>query len=177
MNKWTEGVCGDGVVFLRDGVMISISKVLSILNDFERGVRPRSSQDHRRLFKLIAAAFDHWPESYVEFQPDSEEHLRAWLICKAGPEFRNVTTFDLPHTDNVALAAEMIDFAEKLLSSSNGFGRWRGMTLHKFTPKSMRFDKMSRTEFNDLRDAISDVIEDVCGMSADTLLKETESAA
>jgi hypothetical protein len=33
---WTEGVCGDGVAILRDGVPVSISKILKALNDRER---------------------------------------------------------------------------------------------------------------------------------------------
>lgn len=137
----------------------------------------RSSPDHRRLFKLIAVAFHHWPESFEEFSPDSAEHLRAWLICKAGPEFRNVTTFELPHADDPVVVARMMEFAEDLLESSNGFGRWKGLTLHKFTPKSMSFEKMGRKEFNALREAITEVIEGVIGMDAETLLKEHERAA
>lgn len=31
-NPWTEGVCGDGAVILRDGVPASISDVLAVLN-------------------------------------------------------------------------------------------------------------------------------------------------
>jgi hypothetical protein len=33
---WTEGVCGDGAVFLRDGVPFSITEVLALLNAAER---------------------------------------------------------------------------------------------------------------------------------------------
>ncbi len=33
--EWTEGVCGDGVVILRDGQPVTISEVLRILNEYE----------------------------------------------------------------------------------------------------------------------------------------------
>jgi len=35
MPVWTEGVCGDGAVILRDGVPVSISDVIGVLNLFE----------------------------------------------------------------------------------------------------------------------------------------------
>ena len=34
--EWTEGVCGDGAVILRDGIPVTISEVLRILNERER---------------------------------------------------------------------------------------------------------------------------------------------
>ena len=43
----------------------------------------RSLKHHKRLFGLIRAAFDLWPEGH-EFQPETEDHLRAWLTIKAG---------------------------------------------------------------------------------------------
>ncbi len=30
--KWTEGVCGDGAVILRDGLPVAITEILAILN-------------------------------------------------------------------------------------------------------------------------------------------------
>lgn len=30
--RWTEGVCGDAVIILRDGVPVPISEILRILN-------------------------------------------------------------------------------------------------------------------------------------------------
>lgn len=32
MSEWTEGVCGDGAAILRDGEMVPISELLTILN-------------------------------------------------------------------------------------------------------------------------------------------------
>jgi len=32
---WTEGVCGDGAVILRDGVPVAIADVIGVLNLFE----------------------------------------------------------------------------------------------------------------------------------------------
>ena len=33
--QWTEGVCADGAVFLRDGVPVPITEVVKALNDAE----------------------------------------------------------------------------------------------------------------------------------------------
>ena len=57
----------------------------------------RSTPDHRRFFARIHAAFHHWPEAH-EFQPDDAEHLRAWLLCKAG--YRDVTTIPVEYADS-----------------------------------------------------------------------------
>jgi hypothetical protein len=48
-----------------------------------KGPKVRSPADHRRFFGVIKAAFLHWPEKH-EFQPEDPEHLRAWLLCRAG---------------------------------------------------------------------------------------------
>jgi predicted metalloprotease len=36
MTEYTEGVIGDGAVILRDGVLVSISEILELLNEHER---------------------------------------------------------------------------------------------------------------------------------------------
>lgn len=45
--------------------------------------QPRSPAHHRRTFALINAAYENWPDTHA-FQPDSAEHLRAWLVIEAG---------------------------------------------------------------------------------------------
>lgn len=48
--RWTEGVCGDGVVILRDGVMVRITELLKILNNYEAAL------SHERAEAIEAAA-------------------------------------------------------------------------------------------------------------------------
>lgn len=54
--------------------------------------KPRSIDQHNRFFALVAALYDNWPERHP-FQPDNAEHLRAWLLVKAG--HRVIATLDL----------------------------------------------------------------------------------
>lgn len=137
------------------------------------GSRPRSSDDHRRLFALIAAAFEQWPETH-EFEPEDAEHLRAWLLCKAG--WKTTKTLELPEAGNPVFMALMMEFAEDLLERSPGgefrFGRWVGHRLHVHTPKSIKFERADQKKFNPIRDAVTEIIEQVIGVSADQLLKE-----
>jgi len=139
----------------------------------------RSSQDHRRFFGLIAAAFHHWPESH-EFTPDNPESLRAWLLCKAG--YCERTSIDCEWADNaaapgyaklVAIACE----ATMRASKGQGFIRVHGDRIVVFSPKSIAWDKIGQKAFNEVRDAVSAVIEQELGIGADTLLKEHEAAA
>ena len=139
-------------------------------------VKGRSSADHRRFFGVIRAAFDNWPDSH-DFAPDSPEHLRCWLLCKAG--YREVRTFELPEA-NPVMMARMMEFAETLMEHAGDghrFGRWRGNVLSVFKPKSIAWDKLGQREFGAVRSAVEDVIKAETGLDPDKLLKEAEAAA
>ena len=47
------------------------------------GADKRSYPQLKRFMALMQAAFDHWPEGNP-FRPDDKEHLRAYLIVRAG---------------------------------------------------------------------------------------------
>lgn len=123
----------------------------------------RSVPDHRRLFALIKQAFDNWPEGH-EFTPENPEHLRAWLVCKAG--WREATAYDLGEradADVVALALQAGIKAAKGV----GFVKVHGRSVAVITPKSIDFRSMGQAEFGLLRDAITDIIQDVTGIDAE----------
>jgi hypothetical protein len=48
--EWTEGVCGDGAAFLRDGEMVLIEEVVERLNQAER-----DASEIKRLRSALAA--------------------------------------------------------------------------------------------------------------------------
>lgn len=131
----------------------------------------RSNADHNRLFAIIEAAFKHWPET-SNFQPDNSEHLRSWLICKAGPEFRTVTTMEAPEADEA-----LKERIQELVEDQNTHCGWRGAVLYKVQPKSMKFEKLGQRAFGQLRDAICEVIEQEVGVPAEKLMRESEAAA
>lgn len=137
------------------------------------GSQPRSNLDHNRFFGLIARAFEQWPETH-EFEPEDAEHLRAWLLCKAG--WKTTKTLELPEVGNPVFMALMMEFAEDLLERVPGgefrFGRWVGHRLHVHTHKSIKFKRADQKKFNPVRDAVTEIIEHVLGVSANQLLKE-----
>ena len=55
--------------------------------------KPRSAPQLRRFFAMLRAMYQHWPED-TQFQPESEEHLRKFILIRAG--YRETT--DIPVT-------------------------------------------------------------------------------
>lgn len=125
----------------------------------------RSSDDHRRFFALVNAAFTHWPEQH-DFKPDNAEHLRAWLLCKAG--YRKTTMIE---TDEPAATVAAIEAAFRA-ADTYAFVRPYGDGVAVYSPKSLRFDKTDQKAFNAVRDEVSSIIESVIGVTAEQLLRE-----
>lgn len=136
----------------------------------------RSESDHRRFFGLVRAAFHHWPEGH-EFAPDNAEHLRAYLLCKAG--YRTVTTIPVEDDATPAMMTLVMLTAEAAIKAARtyAFTRPHGQSIAVFTAKSINWATLSQKAFNDVRDAVTEVIESETGQTAETLLRETEKAA
>lgn len=133
--------------------------------------KKRSAPDHRRLFAIINNAFKQWPEAH-EFQPDDAEHLRAWLICKAG--WRESTPIAMPDTMTDAMQVLFRLSIESAIRAAHGRAfvvpYRRGVAVH--TPKSMAFAEMPQQEFAKLRDAITDILEATLGCKVDELTRD-----
>lgn len=136
---------------------------------------PRSSADHRRFFGVLAAVFHHWPEGH-EFQPDDAEHLRKWLLIKAG--YRDVTMVPI-ETDAPAVMRAIVPIVEGAVRAANGhaFIKPHGHGIAVFRAKSIAWDKLDQKAFNRVRDAVQEVIRAETGLEPETLLKEVEQAA
>lgn len=134
---------------------------------------PRSAPHHRMFFAAIAEAFTQWPEAN-EFQPDSQEHLRAWLICRSHSDFREaLATFDL----NAMNFNEMVmAFGKAAAQKRICFPRvdaTRGK-VYIVAPKSIAWDfekGMSQTEFNRLSGYVSEVLKEETGLSLEDYKK------
>lgn len=138
--------------------------------------KPRSLEQLRRFFGVLRAMYSHWPETVEEFQPHSEEHLRKWILCKAG-HGTVVQTLTMPRTGNPSLMAALMAFAEQLLEIDNRFGRWKGSTLAIYEAKSIAFHKLGQAEFNKLNDEVEAAYKEVTGLEPDEVLKNHERAA
>lgn len=137
----------------------------------EFDTKRRSVPDHRRLFALVHAAFQQWPEAH-DFQPNNSEELRAWLVCKAGPEYRTSTRVLL---GEIGGDADMLRHAIEVAIRAAGGKAF--VVPDKFgvaiiSPKSMSFSRMKQSEFSKLRDAITDLIEMHVGCKVEDLAKE-----
>lgn len=131
----------------------------------EIGARKRRSvPDHRRLFALIKAAFDNWPEAH-DFTPENPEHLRSWLVCKAG--WREATAYDLGEKADAAVVALALQAGIKA-AKGVGFVKVHGRSVAVITPKSMDFRAMGQAEFGLLRDAITDIIKAETGIALES---------
>lgn len=134
--------------------------------------KPRSTDQHRRFFGVISALYSHWPESHA-FQPDSAEHLRAWLLCRAG--YRNVTTFHLE--DDAGPLTKLVPMIFATVLQRHAWCWGKGNELYVCVPQSIAFDKMDHKTFCKVCDDVDEVIRLETGLDPDQLLRETEAAA
>lgn len=66
------------------------------------GQKTRSRPQLNRFMALMEAAYQNWPESH-EFQPRDMEHLRKWLVIKAGFRSSKIIRYEnwMPKNDTV----------------------------------------------------------------------------
>lgn len=134
--------------------------------------KPRSLDQHRRFFGMLAAVHSNWPESH-RFQPDNAEHLRAWLLVRAG--HHTVKTFHL--NDDADELAKVLPVIVATMFSKYAWCRPRGNELHVCVPESIAFDKLEHAKFCKLNDDVDEIIRAETGLDPDELLRQTEAAA
>lgn len=139
--------------------------------DLFKASKPRSIEQHKRLFGLIRAAFDQWPETYERQFADAGE-LRSFLIMKAGWK-------------EVALRMPLVGLKLDLVVAVVG-AALKAVHAHAITvphnnqlviikPKSIKFQSMKHLEFCDLNNSIDLVIQEVFHMTGDELLEQSKA--
>jgi len=142
-------------------------------------MKGRSLDQHRRFYGLVSAAYHQWPEGH-DFQPESSEHLRKYLICAAG--WYDATDIPVAFAEDqpsvTRLAAMTIEQAIRA-AGTYAFVRTdeNGGRVRVYRAKSIKFAKMPHKEFCALSNVVDDIVEDIFGCSANELLKKTEAAA
>ena len=135
--------------------------------------KPRSVQDHRRTFSLINKAYHHWPEA-SDFHPVSANHLRAYLLVKAG--YFDVISIPVGHIrpDSPAMAlvraAVEATIAAAIRKGAYVFLRVSADAIETLWPKSISFASLDQKAFGPLREAIEEIIEAEIGVSIEELL-------
>ena len=136
-------------------------------------VRERSSKHHRFYFKVIAAAFNQWPDPH-EFQPEDPDHLRQWLQCKAGYTHH----MDFPAGDNPQLVADIVcAFAAQIAEERHVFPRICGDTVRLYWAKSIAWAQLSQTQFKDVARPVFEIVESVVGVEVERLATDNAKAA
>lgn len=135
---------------------------------FDAKEKPRSYQQLKRFFAIVRQAWHHWPE-YAK-KVDSEDDLRRWLTMSAG--YRKIGA-RIPLKGINSDAAKML-FTEAI----KGAGAYAHPVVFDdeliiWTPRSIAFNSMGPSEFNDLCDKVSDVIEAQTGLRVEDMMKET----
>lgn len=131
----------------------------------------RSIPQHKRFFGVLRAAFFHWPE-VSKFQPESEEHLRAYLLVKTGHHTLHSVQVNTTAIDTVLTTVRTALRA----AGSYAFVETDGHDIKIFKPKSIAFHKLSSSAFNTLNQKVEEVYREN-GIDPDAVLNETERAA
>lgn len=144
-----------------------------------RKKRPRSVEDHKRFFALIKAAYSTWPESH-DFQPESEEHLRAYLLCAAG--YRQVTDVAVPYAEDQPAVTRLVAISiEAAIKAAGAYAFIRpdanGGRVAVYRAKSIKFETLDQAKFGPVREAVENLIETALGTKVDTILAMEEAAA
>ncbi len=112
----------------------------------EKG-KPRSVEQLRRFFGMLRAMYRHWPET-AEFQPESEEALRKWVLIKAG--HKDTTDIAVPFADDQPGLTRLVAVSvEACVRGAGGYAFIRphpdGGLLRVFKAKSIAFDKLGQS--------------------------------
>ena len=119
----------------------------------EKRGKPRSLPQHKRFFAVIAAAFNAWPESHP-FQPDSDDHLRAWLTVAA--KHCTIKTFHMGEEADTMARAIPIIIASML--GEHAFCKAQGNDLLVCVPNSISYQAVSHGEFQEIAREVDEII-------------------
>jgi hypothetical protein len=129
--------------------------------------KPRSLPQHNRFFALIAATYNHWPEG-KNFRPQNAEHLRAWLLVKAGHFV--VNTFDCG--EKAEALAVMIPVITATMLKKHSWAKSDGNLLHVCVPMSIDFNTVSQADFAKLCGDVEDVIVSYTGLQIADIMRQ-----
>lgn len=138
--------------------------------DLHKIGKPRSPEQHRRFWGLMKAAFEQWPEAHEE-QFATVNALRLWVTMKAGwRDMASKTSIVGMKPDSLVAVVQ----GALMAAGANARAQAHKGQLVIWTPKSIRFDKMSHMEFVALNQAVEDVLKDVFGITGDELLEQSK---
>lgn len=129
----------------------------------------RSGVSHRQYFAAVHEGWNQLPESIAHRWPSSE-HLRKWCLVRAG--FADEQSIVC---DSEERAQEVAAFARPL----DGYAviTVKGPVCAVYRAKSQSHRAMNKAEFQASKQAVLDLIADLCGIDAETLSSNANRAA
>lgn len=134
---------------------------------------PRSQSHHKFFFAAIADACANWPETH-RFQPDSPEHLRAWLLCQAN--HRNTTKHIIEDGCDPKILADLIEASIKQ-SGGYGFVAHTSEFIAVLTAKSIAWAKLDQKQFNQISNDVSAILAKEIQLTLDDFKQQAGQAA
>jgi len=135
--------------------------------------KPRSLDQHRRFFGLVRACFHHWPEAH-EFQPDNEEHLRAYLLVKAG--HRSIKEFYIAETAANESIAQLIPIVSAVMLHRYCWSWVSGDAIKVCAPLTTNFREMKHEDAYHVIDKMYEERHAI-GIDPEQYMREAEKAA
>lgn len=136
----------------------------SVLSDL------RSMEMHGMFFAFVEHCFHNWPTNH-SFQPDSVEHLRAWLLAQAGHrEPRHIFRFE---TRREMQIAKGVLGEEMRADRARGVYGWvvpddGGLTIVRPASISIYGKRaITQAKFNEVAEAVFIVALDAAGIDFD----------
>ena len=135
--------------------------------------KARSSKAHNMLFGVISEAWQQWPEQHT-FQPESPEHLRAYLFTKA----RHFDPVDVKvkHGNQHLLAAQLPAVVKAYSGGKAPLLHAYPWGVRLFVPRSIAGKPESR-DFHRVSSKCYEVIEAAVGVSVERLQRGMRLAA
>lgn len=132
-------------------------------------VEERSAKSHAHYFACVSDAWANLPEQYEGRWPSSE-HLRKWALAKAG--------YCDERTIVAASKAEAIRLAA-FIRPMDGYAivTVSGLVVTVYTPRSQDLRSMDRKTFQESKDAVLGIIENLLHVPEGTLVAQSARAA
>lgn len=123
--------------------------------------KDRSIKSNSYFHVSIEDAYRRWPKEY-EFQPESKEHLRAWLLCKVG--HRDIIGERL--SQDSGDLNRMASFLSRVLPRARDtycFATIHNEWIVLVFPKSTNFATVDEIEFRPIAMQVYALIDEVLG--------------
>lgn len=129
----------------------------------------RSGVSHRHYFASVNECWQNLPEDLAEQFPTAE-HLRKWALCKAGyADERSIVCTSKAEAQRVAAFVRPMDGYAIVIC--------HGATIKVYTAQSQSTKAMGAKVFQDSKQKVLDILDDLIGVKRGTVEREAGRAA